>query len=136
MTYKTFETEYRVRPDDIVMYQHVHNSKYFDYVMAARYEQMEICYGMGMEKFFELGYGWLVSKAYIDYKRALVMGDYFTVTTGIESINEKNCRVKFVIKNKASNKVSCDGWFEFVLIELKTSKGILIPADIIKHYAI
>lgn len=32
--YKTFETEHRVRPDDIDMFQHVHNSKYLDYVLA------------------------------------------------------------------------------------------------------
>ena len=37
--YATFETELRVRPDDIDMFQHAHNSKYFDYVLAARYEQ-------------------------------------------------------------------------------------------------
>ena len=46
--YSTFETEFRVRPDDIDMFQHVHNSKYFDYVLAARYDQMERCYGVAM----------------------------------------------------------------------------------------
>jgi acyl-CoA thioesterase FadM len=28
-----FETELRVRPDDIDMNQHVHSSRYFDYTM-------------------------------------------------------------------------------------------------------
>ena len=31
-----FETEMQVRPDDIDMFQHVHSSKYLDYVLAAR----------------------------------------------------------------------------------------------------
>jgi len=135
-TYKTFETEHRVRPDDIDMYNHVHNSKYFDYVLAARYEQMDTCYGMSMEKFIARGYGWLVRTVYIDYKRPLKMSDYFLARTGIETIDEKKCRVHFAIIGKASNKVCCDGWFDFVMIELSTGKGVLIPKDVIEHYAV
>jgi YbgC/YbaW family acyl-CoA thioester hydrolase len=136
LTYKTFETEHRVRPDDIDMYNHVHNSKYFDYVLAARYEQMDTCYGMSMEQFIERGFGWLVRTVYIDYKRPLKMSDYFLVRTGIESIDEKKCRVHFTISGKANNKICSDGWFDFVMIDLKSGKGVLIPPDVIEHYSI
>jgi len=33
-----FETEMQVRPDDIDLFQHVHSSRYMDYVLAARYD--------------------------------------------------------------------------------------------------
>jgi len=134
--YSTFETEFRVRPDDIDMFQHVHNSKYFDYVLAARYEQMERCYGMAMEKFIERGFGWVVRTAYVDYKRALTMGDYFIVKTGIETIDDKGCRVKFSIKNKATSKICCDGWFDYTMIDMATGRGAKVPQDIIEHYTI
>jgi YbgC/YbaW family acyl-CoA thioester hydrolase len=132
--YKTFESEHRVRPDDIDMYNHVHNSKYFDYVTAARYDQMDINYGMSMEAFIQRGFGWLVRTAHVDYKRPLTMGDYFIVRTGIADINPKICRVNFSIIIKANGKVSCDGWFDFVLIDMKTGKGVEIPDDILAHY--
>ncbi len=48
-----------VRPDDIDMNQHVHNSRYFDYVLAARYDQMSRCYKMSMEEFLKAGFGWV-----------------------------------------------------------------------------
>jgi YbgC/YbaW family acyl-CoA thioester hydrolase len=134
--YTGFETEFRVRPDDIDMFQHVHNSKYFDYVLAARYDQMERCYGMSMEKFIERGYGWVVRTAFVDYKRSLTMGDYFLVKTSIASIDEKGCRVNFTITNKGTNKISCDGWFDYTMIDLQSSKGVKIPGDIIEHYLI
>ena len=134
--YKTFETEHRVRPDDIDMYNHVHNSKYFDYVLAARYEQMETCYGMGMETFIARGFGWLVRTVYMDYKRPLKMSDYFIARTGIDSIDERKCRVNFTILSKSSGKVCCDGWFDFVMIEMQTGKAALIPRDVIEHYQI
>jgi YbgC/YbaW family acyl-CoA thioester hydrolase len=132
--YATFQTEYRVRPDDIDMYRHVHNSKYFDYVLAARYDQMERCYGMSMETFLDQGYGWLVRSVYMDYKRPLILGDYFTVTTGIENINEKICRVKFDIKNKTTGKICCDGWFDFVMISMENGKAAKISTEVITHY--
>ncbi|GAB6283208.1 MAG: hypothetical protein STSR0008_19660 [Ignavibacterium sp.] len=40
--YSTFESEIKIRPDDIDLNNHVHNTKYFDYVLAARYEQMKL----------------------------------------------------------------------------------------------
>src|SRR3569833_752109 len=126
-TYSTFETEFRVRPDDIDMFHHVHNSKYFDYVLAARYDQMERCYGMGMEKFLERGFGWVIRTAHVDYKRALTMGDYFVVKTGIETINDKGCLVQFAITNKDIGKVFCDCYFDYVMIDMATGRGAREP---------
>lgn len=134
--YATFETEHRVRPDDIDMFQHVHNSKYFDYVLAARYEQMDRFYGMSMEKFLERGYGWVVSKAYMEYRRPLVMGETFLVRTGIAYITEKDCRVNFTITNKTTGKLCCEGWFEYVMIDLQTGRSRKIPQDVVAHYSI
>ncbi|WP_461452442.1 acyl-CoA thioesterase [Mucilaginibacter sp.] len=132
--FQTYETELRVRPDDIDMYNHVHNSRYFDYVMAARYDQMERCYGLGMDKFIERGFGWLVRGVAMDFKRALKMSEYFLVRTSVDSIDAKKCRVNFSIVSKATKKICCDGWFDFVMIDMVTGKGIAIPQDVIEHY--
>jgi len=47
-----FETEITIRPDDIDLNNHVHNTKYLDYVQAARYEQMKnnLCRQQGMNR--------------------------------------------------------------------------------------
>ena len=136
MAYSSFESEYRVRPDDIDFLKHVHNSRYFDYVMAARYEHMERFYGMSIEQFMERGLGWVVKTAHVEYKRALIMGEYFKVGTGIETIDERGCRVKFTITSKSTGKTCSDGWFDYVMIDVETGKGIKIPLYIIEHYLI
>jgi len=38
--YSVFQSEITIRPDDIDMNNHVHNSRYLDYMLAARYDQM------------------------------------------------------------------------------------------------
>lgn len=134
--YSSFITEFKVRPDDIDMFNHVHNSTYFDYVLAARYEQMETCYKMPMEEFLKQGFGWVVRSAFVDYKRPLVLGDQFTVQTAIESINPKGCRVKFEIKIKRLAKVACEGWFDYIMINIADGKGVKVSDEIIQRYSI
>lgn len=136
ITYSQFTSEFKVRPDDIDMFNHVHNSTYFDYVLAARYEQMEENYNMSMEEFLNLGFGWVVRSAFVDYKRPMGLGDHFSVTTGIESINEKGCRVKFDIKIRKTGKIACDGWFDYVMIDLKNGKSVKVSEEMILKYSI
>ncbi|HET8828402.1 MAG TPA: acyl-CoA thioesterase [Pelobium sp.] len=134
--YARFTTTHKVRPDDIDMFNHVHNSIYLDYVLAARYEQMELFYGMPMEKFLEMGYGWVVKTVQIDYKRPLSLGDQFSVETGIISINKKGCRVTFEISNLKTKKTSTTGWFDFVMIDLKNGKGVEVSEEMIRLYSV
>ncbi|WP_316752077.1 acyl-CoA thioesterase [Pedobacter gandavensis] len=134
--YSIFETELKVRPDDIDMFQHVHNSKYFDYVLSARYDQMEQFYNMSMESFLESGYGWVVRTAHVDFKRPLILGDVVLIRTGILTINEKGCRVQFEIENKRTKKIASDGWFDYVMIDTKTGKACKVNDEMIQAYSI
>ncbi|MGV3773671.1 MAG: acyl-CoA thioesterase [Verrucomicrobiales bacterium] len=136
LTYSRFESEMQARPDDIDMNQHVHASKYFDYVLAARYDQMERCYGMSMEKFADQGLGWFVANAYIEYKRALKMGESFLVRTWIEEILKQSVRVGFEILKKKTGKVSADGFCTYTLVNMETGRAEKISAEIIKMYSV
>lgn len=136
MMYTKFTTQHKVRPDDIDMFNHVHTSVYLDYLLAARYEQMEECYGMSMRKFMESGYGWVTQKVQIEYKRPLKLGDSFSVETGITEITERGCRVEFEMKILKTNKTSAMGWIDFAMIDLKTGRSIIVPEEIIKQYSV
>ena len=118
------------------MFNHVHNSKYLDYVMAARYEQMETCYNMSIEKFMEMGYGWVVKTAHVEYKRPLTLGEIFKVTTWILSMEEKSSKVNFEIVSLKTGKVCSDGWFDYVLIDIKTGRGMKITEEMIEKYSV
>jgi YbgC/YbaW family acyl-CoA thioester hydrolase len=135
-TFSRFTSELKVRPDDIDMFNHVHNSKYFDYVLAARYEQMETCYKMSMEDFMELGYGWVVKTAHVEFKRPLTLGETFKVTTGIVSMNDRSSKVSFEIVSNKTGKVCSDGWFDYVLIDIKTGRGMKITQEMMDRYSI
>ena len=126
----------QVRPDDIDMNQHVHASRYQDYVLAARYDQMARCYGMPMEEFLRRGLGWVVHTAHLEYKRPLFMGDSFRVRTHIAEFFEDAVRVNFEILRDPGGKLACSGWFRYTLVSTASGRAHAIPADIMEKYSI
>ena len=136
MEHKKFETEMQVRPDDIDMNQHVHSSRYMDYVLAARFDQMARCYKMPMEEFIKLGFGWVIRTTHIEYKRPPGLGDVFIVRTWIDEVHKDGVTVHFEINKKSSGKLCCDGFFHYTMVNLKTGRAETIPEWIVEKYSI
>ncbi len=131
-----FESELQVRPDDIDLFQHVHSSRYLDYVLAARYDQMARCYGMPWESFTERGLGWYMASVTMNYRRPLKLGDRFVVRTWIEKIDDDGARVAYEIERKETGKRCVDGHAEYKLVNLATARAVPIPDDIKARYSI
>ncbi len=133
-----FETEMLVRPDDIDLFQHVHSSRYMDYVLAARYDQMARCYGMPWEEFIQRGLGWYMTANTMNFLRPLGLGERFIVRTWIEDFlpDGDGVRVRFEIEKQATAKRCVNGHAEYKLIDLATNRAVPIPADIRAKYSI
>ncbi|MCY1535100.1 Acyl-ACP thioesterase [compost metagenome] len=91
---------------------------------------------MSWEKFTGLGYGWVVAQVTINFKRPLKMGDKIKVRTGILEMNEKGSKVQFEIINVVSGKVSSDGIFDYVMIDLSTQRSCKVTPEMIEAYSI
>ena len=131
-----FESEMQVRPDDIDMNQHVHGSRYMDYVLAARYDQMARCYQMPMEEFLRHGFGWFMRTAHVEFKRPLGLGEHFIVRTWVEKIVKDGVEVRFEIIKKKNGKLACDGYFNYTMVNLKTARAEVIPDWIVAKYSV
>lgn len=131
-----FTSELQVRPDDIDLFRHVHSSKYLDYVLAARFDQMERCYGMSMQAFLDRGLGWVVKVSHFEYKRALGIAEKFRVVTWIEDVRGSDVEVRFEIVKSETNRPACLGWCTFTLIDLQTARPVPIPEDVMAKYGV
>jgi len=136
MKYSIFETEIIIRPDDIDMNNHVHNSKYLDYVQAARFIQMRDCYKMTMEEFHSLGFNWFASAANIEFKRALKLGDKIAVRTQVKEVSGAQVIVNFWIVKKDNDKIAAEGYFIYTMVSLNNARPVRIPDEIIKRYSV
>ncbi len=135
-TYSKFETELAVRPDDIDMNNHVHNSRYLDYVLAARYDQMKRCYKVSMDEFLGMGLTWVVKTSFIEFKRPLMLGDTIIVRTWIDEVGETSAKVRFEILKKENGKLASDGCFDYSMVSVKSGRAEKIPHHIIEKYSI
>ena len=131
-----FESALQVRPDDIDMNQHVHSSRYSDYVLAARFDQMERCYQMPMAEFIKHGFGWVVRTAHLNYKRALGLGERFIVRTWVQEIGGDSVKVEFEIVKEVNGKTACDGYFDYTMVSLESGRAATIPEWIVAKYSI
>lgn len=131
-----FSSTLSVRPDDIDMFQHVHNSRYLDYVQTARYDQMVSCYKMSMQEFLGLGFGWVVKKATINFKRPLNLGDTMVIYTQVKEIAGSDALIEFEIVNAKTEKTSCDGEMVYTLINLSNNRSEKIPPDIAEKFSV
>jgi len=132
-----FTSPFSVRPDDIDLFQHVHSSRYQDYLLAARFEQMERCYGISMQEFIDKGFGWFVSDFRIQYKAQLGLGDDFQVTTWIQSIRAATVTVNFEIqRTKPDAQLCCLGESRYVFIKLANGRPTRIPDWVVNTYSI
>ena len=134
--YSSFRTFIPVRPDDIDMNRHVHNSKYADYVLAARYDQMKRCYGMAMDAFLDRGLSWVVRASYIEHKRPLRLGDTAEVETRVAEIGGRSVKVEFEITKEGDGKAVAKGWLDYVLVCVAKGRPQIIPEDIVAIYSI
>ncbi len=134
--YSAFESEIKIRPDDIDLNNHVNNTKYLDFVLAARYEQMLKDYKMSMEDFHRLNFNWVVSVTHIEYKRSLKLDDKIIVRTQVDSVNGAQSKVNFWIIKKETEKIAAEGHLIYTMVSLKTGRPMRIPNEIIEKYSI
>ncbi len=135
--YSIFESEVRIRPDDIDVNNHVHSSRYMDYVLAARYDQMENNYKMSMKEFLEKNLTWVISDVHLSFKRELKLEDKIvTVRTQIAEVGAAQARVNFWILKKENGKEAATGYFLYTLVSTVSGRPVRIPPEIVEKYSI
>lgn len=134
--YSVFETEVVIRPDDIDLNNHVHSSRYMDFLLFARFDQMRNCYKMSMEEFWERGLNWVYTASYAEFKRAAKLGDKIAVRTQIESVEGAQVKINYWIVFKETGKTAVQGYAMYTLLSLTSGRPVRIPDDIIERYSI
>ena len=135
--FAAFESEVKIRPDDLDLNNHVHSSKYFDYVLFARFEQMRDNYKMSMEEFNRRGLNWVASVAHIEFKRSVILSDLsVTVRTQIAEISPAQVKVLFWIFNNRTKKIASEGYGLYTLVDINSGKPTRIPDDVIAKYSL
>jgi YbgC/YbaW family acyl-CoA thioester hydrolase len=134
--YSIFETEITVRPDDIDMNNHVHYSRYLDYLLMARYDQMKKDYKVSMEEFVKRGYAWVASEVNIQYKRPILLQDSIMVRTQVKNFHGAHVVISFWIVKGEREKIAAQGEVGYTMVSVQSGRPTRIPDEIIEKYQV
>jgi len=132
---RQYETELPILPRDVDVNGHVHHTVYLDYLLAARFDQMERCYGMSMQEFWKHGLTWVARHYDIEYRSGIRLGDRAVIRTWIHDVERMGVIVAFEIFSKETGKTAARGRARYILVDTRTHRPRRIPEDVLERYS-
>lgn len=133
---KILRSEAVVRFQDCDPYGHLYNSKYLDYFMNAREDQLLENYGLDIYGLAQTdGLGWVVSQNQIVYFDAGLLMEKVAITSRIIEFTPRRIRVEFVMERKDGNRVKALMWSDFTHFDLKKRSSAEHDARFMEMFA-
>lgn len=122
---KILKSQSVVRFQDCDPYGHLYNSKYIDYFMNAREDQLLENYNLDIYALSTSeGIGWVVAQNQIAYLQPALLMERVWITTKIIDHSAKMITVEFEMWNAHESTLKALMWSRFVHYDLKTKRSI------------
>lgn len=108
-------TEIRTRGYHVDVYGHINNARYLEFFEEDRWAHLEA--KVDLEKWASRGLVFMVVNINVNYRRAVGMGTWLTVSTGLEKIGNRSAVLKQEIRLKDSGEIVADALVTFVLAD-------------------
>jgi len=114
----------KVRGYHLDIYGHVNNARYLEFLEEARWSFFES--HNTLEVFAELKLAFVLVNININYRRPGFPDDILHITTKVESIGEKSCKIRQKILLDGTDQVISDAIITFVLMDMNNHKAVVI----------
>lgn len=121
---KTLESNVKIRFPDCDPFNHLNNSKYIDYIINSREDQLLENYEFDIYKLaLEEGLSWVVSQNQIAYFNPAILMETVTIQTQLIFYDHKTLALEAMMWNKNKTKLKALLWTKFVHYNLNTKKS-------------
>jgi thioesterase III len=114
----------KVRGYHLDIYGHVNNARYLEFLEEARWSFFE--FHNTMEVFAELKLAFVLVNININYRRPGFPDDILHITTKVQSVGEKSCKIRQEILLDGTDQVIADAIITFVLMDMNSHKAVVI----------
>lgn len=133
---KTIESKIRVQYQDCDPFNHLNNSKYIDYIMGARTEQLLDKYGFNTSEFaYKQGIGWVAAQTQISYFYPASWMETVTIESRLIQHSDYSLLVEAFMWDEHKTKLKCVMWAKLVHFNIKTQKSHKHSEDLMKLFA-
>lgn len=130
---KTFEYEYKVKPEEIDGLGHVNNEVYLGWFMQAATAHSEAV-GWDIQRLLAMGEGWVVRRHEIDYLLPVLPGETIKMRTWIETAEKASSERQYEIFRLSDGRKACCGKSVWVWINYKTGRPARIPEPVLQAF--
>ncbi len=132
---KILESKTRVQYQDCDPFNHLNNSKYIDYIMAARTEQLLHEYGFNTSELLQkLGIGWVAAQTQISYFYPASWMEVVTIESSLIQFSESSLLVEAIMWDEAKTKIKSVMWAKLVHFDIKTQKSNKHTVELMKLF--
>ena len=121
---KIIESIVKIRFPDCDPFNHLNNSKYIDYFINAREDQLKTFYDFDIYKLAqEKGISWVVAQNQIAYLAPATIMETVTIQTQLLFYNDKILVLEALMWNESKTILKAVLWSKFIHFNLKTKKS-------------
>jgi thioesterase III len=122
---KVLESKTKVRFQDCDPFNHLNNSKYIDYFINAREDQLIENYGIDIyEIAFKQKIAWVVATNQISYLKPAFTMENIVIESQLIDHSPKSILVEMRMYNESKTELKSVFWSKFVHINMATQKSI------------
>jgi len=123
-TAKLLESNVKVRFHDCDPFNHLNNSRYIDYIVAARGDQLSDNYGFDIyELLKKQKIGWVTAQTQISYLCPAYLMEELTIQTRLIAFTSKSLLLDAVVWNADKTLLKAVMWAKLVHFNLLTQKS-------------
>ncbi|MBI3235607.1 MAG: thioesterase family protein [Bacteroidetes bacterium] len=121
---KTLTSKSRIQFQDCDPFNHLNNSKYIDYIMAARSEQLLENYHFNTSELAQnQGLGWVAAQTQISYFYPASWMELVTIETRLIQFSETSLIVEALMWDEQKTQLKCVMWAKLVHFNIKTQRS-------------
>lgn len=126
---RLYSKRFEVPPDAIDVNRHVNNLAYVRWMQDLAIEHSASA-GWPMERYLELGAGWVVRSHFIEYLRPAFAGDLLGAHTWVAAFDQRATPRRYLFVRESSRQVVAQAETRWVFVDLATGRRRSLPEEL------
>ncbi|MBX2900090.1 MAG: acyl-CoA thioesterase [Cyclobacteriaceae bacterium] len=132
---KILESKMKIRFHDCDPFNHLNNSKYLDYIMTARGDQLIEHYNLDIYAIArQQGVGWVTAQTQIAYLVPAMVMEEVVIETKLTAYSEKSLMVEAGMWNGDKTSLKALMWTRLVHFNLRTQRSEIHTPDLMQFF--
>lgn len=125
------ESRVRIRFKDCDPHGHLYNTRFIEYMLEAREDQLIEHYGLNLMDYAEQRkMAWILVKNEISYLKEAKRNEYVIIKTSLINTTEKSLVVEYQMWSDDKNELKAILWSKFIHVDISTKKTTPHPKDV------